>query len=302
MKNRIEPVDNDGYHGVSYEWDSLEDYMCDLREMQSTRYSRWQSILTGHSHNARDWFGCAGGPMEYLSKLENGWPALHARLAKMMDGIELELPEFPSLTTQRRRKRSRADQGDAIDMHRVWSGQLDTAWEKPERVERAVINTKRVTLAYNVSVSMSVTNDEALWRAALAMLLCDSLVRAGRVLEVWSIHSSGSIFVRGPGALWRGWCVKPSHEPLNLDRLCTTATVGFARVCGFAAANCGPYVPRPSYGTPLTRGLPATLARRRDDEVVVRVDRCFDREDVIREYNRAWKEVEQHSKEVHHAA
>lgn len=293
MKVRIQKLPSRRHNGpVSYEWDSLEDFMVDLEELKVHESYAYNRIA--HDSRGESWRGCATFAI-LIDHLRNGWQGLHEQMTKMMEGIELDLPIFPTLTTQRRRKRSRDDHGDSIDMTRVWNGQLDTAWDRPKRVEKVIVNTKRVTLVFNVAAWVGVKHSEALWRAALATLLSESLVKAGRTLEIWAIHSSEGV-INGPTGLWRAWCVKRAHDPLSIDRLCSMTTVGFARTCGFLAAHCGPYTVRPSYGHPATYGLSASLEERRElGETVIRIDDCFSREQVIEEYKRVWAEVEQHA-------
>ena len=77
------------------------------------------------------------------------------------------------------------------------------------RTERLARNMRRVTLAFDVTDNGIVTDGRAIWRAALSMLLCESLARAGRVFEVWTIDSTGNPFkatvtARRTDLVWMG--------------------------------------------------------------------------------------------------
>lgn len=291
--------------GVSYEWQSYEDFIPDLIEIRKRDpeiYAR--TVAAGAGYNAAQrWWG-ANSYDDVQEKIRTGWPELRQKLERMMYGIELALPQYPTAATVRRRKRHRDDHGDSLDMGRVWNGQLDTAWERPVRTEREAQSTKRVTLAFDVTANASVNNDMAMWRAALCMLLVDSLARAGRTLEIWVIDSSGTPFTWGgvttfqgstrtPQRLWSAWRVKGTGDPINMDRLCSMCGVGFMRTAGFMAMGAGPWKANSSFGSALGYGLPATLRERRAaGEVVCRIGQCYSRQAVIQEYAMAWKEVE----------
>jgi hypothetical protein len=285
--------------GVSYEWRSYEDFIPDLIEIRKKDpgiYQRTTACGMGFN-SAQRWWG-ANSYNEVQEKIRTGWPELRQKLERMMFGIELQLPQYPTAATVRRRKRQRDDHGDSLDMGRVWNGQLDTAWERPVRTERDAQSTKRVTLAFDVTANATVSNDMAMWRAALCMLLVDSLARAGRTLEVWVVDSTSNPFAWGGGGhrpmrLWSAWCVKATADPINMDRLCAMCSVGFMRTAGFMAMGAGPWAANHSFGGALGYGLPYTLRERRAaGEVVVRIGQCYSRQEVLREYEYAWKEVE----------
>lgn len=291
--------------GVSYEWKSFEDFIPDLIEIRKKDPGIYQrTIACGSGYNAAHrWWGAASFN-DVQEKIRSGWPELREKLERMMFGIELELPQYPTAAAVRRRKRHRDDHGDSLDMGRVWNGQLDTAWERPVRTEREGTSTKRVTLAFDVTANAVVSNEMAMWRAALCMLLVDSLARAGRTLEVWVVDSTSMPFTWGgtttfagsthkPPRLWSAWCVKGTGDPINMDRLCAMCSIGFMRTAGFMAMGAGPWAASHGFGSALGYGLPHTLRERRDaGEVVVRIGQCYSRQAVIQEYESAWEEVE----------
>jgi hypothetical protein len=297
--NRIEKVEG----GVSYEWDTYDAFLEDFKQLKEAEphYVASHLYFSGgalgmefiSSAQSDNWYGCDGGAYKCMSLVENGWPELRERLAKMMDGIELELPVFPQMDNVRRRKRRWMDQGDTVSMTRVWNGQLDTAWQRPVRINRMQPNTKRISLAFDVSDNANIRNKEAMWRAALCTLLCDSLARAGRVFEIWVIDSTVGPFYSGPHKLWSGWCVKQTQDPLVMDRMAGMVSIGFMRTAGFMAEGMGPYRVTSSLGGSLHYGLPATLRRRQaEGEVVLRIAGCYSKEGAIDEYARAWQEIE----------
>jgi hypothetical protein len=284
--------------GVSFEWETYEEWMAEYKEWVKTDdgkryYSAYLDRYANEPCDALNWFGHAGAGVSVLKAIDSGWPELRQQLVAAMDGVELDMPVFPSLTMVRRRKRKWMDVGDDYDQQRTWSGDLEHAWSQPVRTERMQPNTKRVTLAFDVGDNCGVDSSQALWRAALSLLLCDSLARAGRVFEVWCIHSSRECFRSGPRNYWGGWRVKASHEPVVLDRLAGMLSIGFLRTVGFMSKCMGPYKPTSTLGYAMHQGLPHSLQERRDvGEVVIRIAGCYSKQEAIAQYAKAWQEVE----------
>lgn len=286
---------------VSYEWDSFDEWYAE--------YQTWVKTPRGAAHyyklhsyeygNTADWYGHSGGFSATLKAIDSGWSAKREQLLKLMEGVELELPVFPSMTMTRRRKRQWTDDGDEFSQERAWAGQLETCWNKPVRTERMQPNTRRVTLAFDVSDNGGVSDSQAMWRAALSLLLCDSLIKAGRVFEVWCIDSTTRPFEGGwsnasvPSILWSGWMVKGSGDPLVLDRLAGMLGVGFLRTVGFMGQGMGPHNASAGLGSAHHQGLPRTLSERCDaGEVVIRIAGCYSKAEALARYKQAWEEVE----------
>ncbi len=279
---------------VSYEWGSFDEWYDEFKVWAQTPFGASEKKKRDYG-SGLSWFGHAGGFDACLKAIDSGWSEKREQLLKLMEGVELELPVYPSMTTMRRRKRKWMDEGDEFSQERAWAGQLDTCWSKPVRTERMLPNTKRVTLAFDVSDNGCVQDSQAMWRAALSLLLCDSLIKAGRIFEVWCIDSTTRPFAgySAPRTLWSGWMVKGSGDPLVLDRLAGMLGVGFLRTVGFMGQSMGPHEAASGLGGALHQGLPSTLAeRRKAGEVVIRVAGCYSKSDALARYKEAWQEVE----------
>lgn len=293
----------------SMEWESFDEFKPHMEAVMK-RNERARSTLYQPAIAAQRWFGAASGT-ELLEYVDKGWPELRKRLERMLEGIESEVPRFPTETHMRRRKRRFADSGDELIQERVWNGNLDEAWVKPTRVERLIPNQKCVTIAVDVTASAYITNDQALWRAALGFLLVNSLARAGRTLEIWITDSTGTPYdgylsqkspIHGvhPNKLWTAWRVKSSSEPLVMDRLVSMMSVGFMRTAGFVAMHSVPeWKVAGGYGSALNSGLPHSLRDRQSrGETVIRIGGVFSKEAALAEYSRVWQEVEAQNSEA----
>ena len=293
---RIEMVPEEA--GVSFEWDSYEDFEKDRADLavQKPRFKKYADETS--NAGGMNWLGVDDGYEGVYRRVRNGWPELREATTRMMKGIELELPMLPSYAMLRKRKIRRDDHGDQLDMPRVWNGELETAWSRPARTERMSVDTRRITLAFDVTANASIKNSQAMWRAALCMLLVDAMARAGRIMEVWVIDSTAYPFKMDstrqvPLRLWSGWCAKRTNDPIVMDRLCAMVSVGYMRTVGFTAYGCGPWDPSATFGSALNTGLTRTLRdRQKAGEIVLRIGECYSREQCVDEYKRACAEVE----------
>ncbi len=276
---------------VSFEWDSFEAFLEDEAKIAARDVTAARCV----KGMSRSWVGHSGGYEGVRDSIANGWPELREELARMMEGIELELPVFPAMSEVRRRKRHFDDHGDSLHMDKVWRGDLEHAWTRMKKSPRITPNTKRVTLAFEIGAHCGVSNGEAMWRAALCVALADSLARAGRVFDIWIIHGTSAPFktAGAPAEQMTAWMVKGTNDPLNLDRLCSMVSISFLRTMGFMAYSAHTWEPNSHYGFPTHRGLPPTLQQRKDaGEVVIRIARAFNKCEMLDEYKRCWEEVE----------
>jgi len=283
---------------VSFEWDSYEDYLADFKQLEEVAPDFVARVRGSGGGGGERWYGTTEGFNGVMRKTQNGWPELREAMMKKLDGLALDLPVFPSMTHTRRRKRRRDDHGDTLDIQRVWAGDLDHAWQRAVRMERLQQNMRRITLAFDVTANAGVSNEQAMWRGALCMLLVDSLARAGRTFEIYTVDSTTNPFgwtsAQGtPTRLWTSWLVKPTHMPIVPDRLAAMVSVGFMRVVGFCAEGMGPWEVSSGFGGAMNAGLPHSLNERQEaGEVVLRIGECYSRTQVINEYKSAWERIE----------
>jgi hypothetical protein len=291
-------------HGqLSMEWETFEQFVADIAEARKAG----ERMSAGGWRGNIDWYGCAGGVPEVFNKVEYGWPEMRGKLERLTADLELEIPNFPSRAALRRRKRHRDDHGDTLDMTRVWNGDIGRAWERPVREDVHTVSTKRVTMALDLGTPWHMTQEAALWRAALAVALCDRLARAGKVIEVWVCGSAMSVWRNAPigsnNKSTSAWCIKRTQDPLVLDRLCSMVTAGFWRACGFWSFHTlldGRTLEHYGYYPGGHEQLPATLEERRaGGELVLHTRNCLSKEQMLAEYERAWKEVEAHAAIAH---
>jgi hypothetical protein len=155
-----------------------------------------------------------------LRLIREGWD----EGVKLMDSVagSVEIPTPVSI----RRRNVWSDQGDEVEMQRVWQGQLDTAWRKVAKP--LGMGPKRVRVVIDSIASGGEDEQRMRWRGVAAMKLADALINAGYSVQV------ESAFKGSDGGDWIARViVKEYTAPLDLSSLAaTTALPAFFRALG----------------------------------------------------------------------
>lgn len=243
----------------------------------------------------RDWHGTASAE-ETRRQIDNGWPALLESVQTKAATIDKQLivadEAVSQLVTQRRRKRHRSDYGDTLDIHRVWGGQLDTAWERPTKQSRITHSQRYATIIVENSTSSNYTHDEAMWRAVAAFKICDLLNRMRYVQEIWvqntTIHCHYGVY-----KTWIATRIKEYEQPMNLGRLAALSSVGFARLHGFEDKALGARDVEMTYGYPCQDGslVHPLKERAAQGERIVYIGHCFTMPEAVGYINKVAEEL-----------
>ena len=155
--------------------------------------------------------------------LDRGWPEGEKYARSTLKALSI-----PRTKTVRRRK-TRGDFGDHLDIQRVYAGSLDTAWERTERTYAEGRLGRHVTLLVNIGALASRHKSDLFWRGAVTMVLADELEKAGRRCEVVAYSWARGAYRDGSFAL-TGIKVKDFDQPLEPQKLITvTGHAGFVR-------------------------------------------------------------------------
>jgi len=133
-----------------------------------------------------------------------------------------------------RRVLEHSRQGDEIDIHKVYSGKLDTAWSKRVRVTQDDKHPL-VTLHIDIGGAGSVEAEESLWRAVVALRVFEDLTRAGKSVKIIVGGCSTGVWRDSARSSAQSITVKEYNEGLSVERLAAMTHIGFYRVFGFAA-------------------------------------------------------------------
>ena len=136
-----------------------------------------------------------------------------------------------------KRKRTRGSQGDELDIHRVYQGQLDKAWSKSIRVEVAQkFHLVTLLIDYGGNSSESATN--SLWRTAVVVRLAEELERAGKSVQIIASFACTGSSISHNKMLSSSLMIKKYNEKLSMERLAAMSHIGSFRVFGFLGIVC----------------------------------------------------------------
>jgi hypothetical protein len=169
-----------------------------------------------------------------------------------------------------RRKVQRADQGDELDIHSVYRGDLSHAWTRRRRTQtRSRMSVRLVAL---LGGAHTVKAEELFWRGAavakLAELLEESSYRVEIIAATWAIVDAFST-PADTCEVGMAFVVKGAGDPLEVDQLAgVVCNAGFFRTHEF----------RSTYAAP-TRALRKTQVGR-DGKQIRLLGRTVDRSDL----------------------
>ncbi len=174
------------------------------------------------------WFGpetkgTAAGSLELFAK---GWSNGAQRITKLAEGLSVPAP------TSIRRRRVRGDQGDELDIHRVYSGNLDTAWQRPARMPR--IASRVVTIVCPIAICSNTNSEQMFHRGAAVLCLADAMQEAGYNVAIVATITAISFADYGKADMVHSVQVKAPEQPLDMGNLAAIlAHSGFFRSAGF---------------------------------------------------------------------
>jgi hypothetical protein len=143
--------------------------------------------------------------------------------------------DAPPMPTSVRRRMSRADMGDSVDMGHIWRGELATAWSRcAPRDSRAV---RRVTIACPIWDNCHVDAARLFWRGAAALTLADLLTAAGYAVQIAATCYSGRAYTSGEDYSARV-IVKDFASPIDKQAIASSICLsGFFRTIMFACCE-----------------------------------------------------------------
>lgn len=274
-----------------HQWfDSLEEMECELPDMLDRRNREsYEDRLRRHEHDAFEWYGCASH-RQAMKFITEGWPQLVKELQPMIAELrdKFSLGDTTAIQTEvRRRKIRRGESGDVLDMTRVWNGDLEHAWSKPERTFRLGNTQRYATVFADGACSANVKAEQTLWRAAVSYCAVEILTQMGINTEIWAGHSSVESYPYGPHFACSGVRVKSYLQPLNPDRVCTMLSSAFFRTWSMAMIDAAEWEVSRVRGHVHAVGLVKPLADRvKNGERVFRISQCLSRSEAYTEMSK----------------
>jgi len=231
----------DGQQGIRFyrEWKSVAEFLAvQASKVNVERNANEVGKLTGKTEDdEKKWRGGLSTVEEVRSFISAGW---REGTKKMKETIgRLTAPTVKSV----KRRAVWRDEGDEIEIGRVYSGDLDHAWRGMER--RLVDGQGAPYVRLWVSATMVCTRkaEEFFWRGAAACILADALEEAGYRVEIVSFEQTSGTYTDSPTSKAVGGLdelfiipLKGFDEALDVERVAaTTAHASWLRVAYFMA-------------------------------------------------------------------
>lgn len=224
------------------EFGSLSDYVLatNLPAREQTNELRRRGYIEGRRVPEKvkkpyDWHGISpdedigeayGAFMARLAR--DGWP----RGLRTIEELAREIDQ-PAPPQSLRRRRTWGDQGDSVDMGRVWSGDLSRAWSRTARTSARA--PRHFTVHINPNQPWFESAVQIMYRAAAGLVLADALTSAGYTVQIRLTSAVSKIEHSGSQVdLVHSTIVKPFGAPLDCSALSVIAHPLIVRALDFA--------------------------------------------------------------------
>jgi hypothetical protein len=138
----------------------------------------FNSVTKRYSWDKEDsqrWFG-ADSQAQYEDRLAHGW-------GEGVDKLR-EIATKEIQPTSLRKKRVRGDQGDELDIHAVYRGDLSRAWTKSKR-QNKLGGMRSIALVCNLSCNAGENASKLFYRGASVLKLAEALSEAGYSVSIY---------------------------------------------------------------------------------------------------------------------
>ena len=237
--------------------------------MRPARHSLNQDAVDDYHTGGRAARGARGGQAAWTGLNDNelgvtsfdgvariarqGWPRGLQRLQAALGALA---PDMAPPRDVKRRLRW-ADQGDMLDMQRVYCGQLDSAWRKTARTECRA--PRRITLAANCNIQAAAPSDWLFWRGAAVARAAELLEDAGFSVRILYVYS-GRNDETGEDSV-ASVCIKAFGAPIDLLGIASTLCLpAFTRVLAFAWRASHALTRVPFHGMAPRKQVPRSVA------------------------------------------
>ena len=132
-----------------------------------------------------------------------------------------------------KRVRCRSDQGDELDITRIWRGRFDDAWSATTMGKRT--HTRHIHLLATTQAACMIEQEQVYWRGAAVSRLADVLEDAGYSVAITGLTVAGSTNEDYDCCTF-AYPVKAYEQPLSLANIVSAlCCVAWHRIAGFTA-------------------------------------------------------------------
>jgi hypothetical protein len=234
-----------GREAIIRDYESLEEM---LAAKKSKENAKWGSAYGGGTRNLflpeekaapmdneRRWRGGISSLDGFRKTLnDGGWREGQDRMTQTISDIDA--PRVQSI----KRVKVWRDDGDEVDIHRVYAGRLEHAWETTERKLVDGYGKNYARIWSHVGFNCNFDPEQFFWRGAVACVIADALEEAGYRVQIMGYHQATGVFTDGRDYAIR-FPIKGFDEPLDIPRVASvTAHASFFRAVVFGTILSAP--------------------------------------------------------------
>ena len=239
--------DNEGGCRIARFFDSIETIGKVKPSKQGEPKARECALYARYgSRDDASWAGGLAHLEDWTAKAAKGWKEGVTRLRKSLKSLK------PVRAKSIRRRRRWKDQGEELDIHRVYSGNLDLAWrgfEKREATGSPILN-----VWIEASAGANRSADSLFWRGAAATAMVESLEESGYRCNVYVYSFTRNLYDSdfAKKDSFFAFCAKESNMPFDIERFALLTSHPSTLRTAFFSIYCSlPYKPRWSFGQPI---------------------------------------------------
>lgn len=205
-------------------YDSVSDFLASLDELRNPQNDKNYWNDPKRSHGAH-WLGAGCQTANDVRKVMNdGWPEGRERADDMIG----KTGPTNATPIDRRRKLTRCELGDSLDIHSVYRGELATAWTRA--VRRVTRGPQHLSILANMLTYGFERPDVLMWRGIAAITLADKLEAVGYRVRI--VVGFGGRTSYGSEPISCRIVVKDHAMPLDLTTCSAVTLPGFFRALG----------------------------------------------------------------------
>jgi len=274
---------------ISY--DSIEDLM--KENLDGATYAnkrRWQREA---DNLQTSWWGWQGGFAELLNKVKVGWPE-GAEIIR--NELAEATPQFAQIRSARRRRQF-SNAGDFLDIQRVYSGNLDRAWQTTEREAHNQHGSNNAVILVNLVASGYVPAEQARWRGFAAAALVDMLISSGRNVQLWAVTPVHDLIPRFGRRVVISYLIKDFDDMMDLEYVAVMTSTAAFRGFVFRSLASQPEDIHYHFGYPLANHVPRIV---RDAGHILHIPGdTFSKEDALRVISNCATQLDEEAGHTH---
>jgi hypothetical protein len=229
---------------VSVHFDSIIDLL-DYKNTRNVNQPFFDTFFTKGAQTTPsgelDWLGETnyhGGHKAVIDHALKGDEKMAKKLKIKYDHFRKELDvnraNYRAPISKRKRRKTRGDFGDSVDIHMVNQGRCGEAWTRMKKVDVDAIDPL-ITIVIDIVGNASEKCESSFWRASVALYVCEELLKAGKSVKIIVAEVGANAMVNNSKLLTTSIVIKDYNQPVSIERVAAMVHFGFFRTFNFGA-------------------------------------------------------------------